>query len=372
MIRKMPLLLILTMFSIMLLTGCATRKKSTNKEGMPVFNPDSNKNWAEQQVDWLKAQDTLENALNNTSLGWSCNEYNLAYRYYYGTQDTPKNCSEAIKWATKSTSFDIKQDPAENALGSGCGDRAAELLITIYGSEGQCKNLNKAEQSKLLLSTINDDKKEWAKRWEVNRLNLLKDAEWRRKREADEANQTKQLRREAEQGNAQAQFQLGTKYSLGEEVAKDDAEALKWLRRSADQGFPRAQLMIGIGYASGRYGLTKNSVEAKKWLQKASANRTDAWAQGSAETFLAELYGINSAKNSVASLNNLTREKPIAQNNDPYPQRPDKQPGAVACRTNCINADCYRTYGDGRKVRFQAKRIFDPLNNQWKYDSGGC
>ena len=41
----------------------------------------------------------------------------------------------------------------------------------------------------------------------------------------------------AEQGNADAQFNLGLMYYAGKGVPKDDAKAEKWCRKAANQGF---------------------------------------------------------------------------------------------------------------------------------------
>ena len=40
----------------------------------------------------------------------------------------------------------------------------------------------------------------------------------------------------AKQGNAQAQFLLGSLYGFGRGVPQDYTEALKWVRKSAEQG----------------------------------------------------------------------------------------------------------------------------------------
>ena len=55
-----------------------------------------------------------------------------------------------------------------------------------------------------------------------------------------------------------------------------------------------------------------------------------------------------------------------------FPVRPDVKPGRTTCNTRCLNGDCYRTYDDGRKVQFQAKQKWNPLNNQFEWDSGTC
>jgi len=48
----------------------------------------------------------------------------------------------------------------------------------------------------------------------------------------------------AEQGDAEAQLNLGDMYSDGEGIAKDDREAVKWYRLAAEQGNKIAQYSI--------------------------------------------------------------------------------------------------------------------------------
>ena len=47
-------------------------------------------------------------------------------------------------------------------------------------------------------------------------------------------------RKADEQGNAEAQYQLGRLYQLGEGVAKNDEKATDWFRKSAEQGYAEA------------------------------------------------------------------------------------------------------------------------------------
>lgn len=58
--------------------------------------------------------------------------------------------------------------------------------------------------------------------------------------------------------------------------------------------------------------------------------------------------------------------------NDGYPAVPAKRPGVVSCNTRCVNALCFRTYDDGRKVKFTAQQVWDPFTSSFKFDSGGC
>ena len=56
----------------------------------------------------------------------------------------------------------------------------------------------------------------------------------------------------AEQGFAEAQFDLGFAYATGREVSQDDEKAVEWYRRSADQGNWEALTHLGSMYAEGR------------------------------------------------------------------------------------------------------------------------
>jgi TPR repeat protein len=86
-----------------------------------------------------------------------------------------------------------------------------------------------------------------------------------------------EIRAKAEQGNAEAQFNLGSYYAIGSGMMKDDAEAAKWFRKAAEQGDARAQFNLGVCYASGQ-GVTTDEAEAAKWFRKA-AEQGDAGAQ---------------------------------------------------------------------------------------------
>ena len=74
-----------------------------------------------------------------------------------------------------------------------------------------------------------------------------------------------------EQGDADAQFDLGMAYAFGQGVTQDDSEAAKWLRLAAEQGVPDAQADVGMGFAFG-LGVPQDLSEAVKWLSLAAPN----------------------------------------------------------------------------------------------------
>jgi uncharacterized protein len=56
----------------------------------------------------------------------------------------------------------------------------------------------------------------------------------------------------AEQGNADAQANLGFMYQNGQGVPQDDKRAIAWYRKAADQGNDYGQTNLGFMYESGR------------------------------------------------------------------------------------------------------------------------
>jgi Variant SH3 domain/Sel1 repeat len=74
------------------------------------------------------------------------------------------------------------------------------------------------------------------------------------------------------QGNADAQFQLGQRYTVGLEVKRDKKEALQWFKKAAAQGHAPAQLALGRAYEKGE-GTKKSLSTAQKWYAKAAAQQ---------------------------------------------------------------------------------------------------
>ena len=59
------------------------------------------------------------------------------------------------------------------------------------------------------------------------------------------------VRASAENGDAQAQYVLGSRYRFGHGVSQDLTLAVQWYRKSADQGYAPAQSDLGVMYANG-------------------------------------------------------------------------------------------------------------------------
>lgn len=72
-------------------------------------------------------------------------------------------------------------------------------------------------------------------------------------------------RKAADQGDAQAQYNLGIAYDQGNGVRHDVTEAFHWFLRAAERGHAEAQFNVAISYGQGN-GIAENQVEGLKWL----------------------------------------------------------------------------------------------------------
>ena len=79
----------------------------------------------------------------------------------------------------------------------------------------------------------------------------------------------KEAIRSAQQGSAQAQYNLGVMYAKGEGVEKDHGLAVYWFHKAAEQGYARAQYYLGVAYANGQ-GIPKDHDAATYWKNKAA------------------------------------------------------------------------------------------------------
>ena len=79
----------------------------------------------------------------------------------------------------------------------------------------------------------------------------------------------------AEQEYAPAEYWLGWMYRSGLGTKKDYSQAMHWFMKAADQDYSDAQVRIGQMYDGG-LGVEKDSVEAGKWYSLAAEKRWTA------------------------------------------------------------------------------------------------
>lgn len=76
-------------------------------------------------------------------------------------------------------------------------------------------------------------------------------------------------RKAAEEGDADAQCDLGYCYKIGDGVKKDPKKAVEWFTKSAEQGNARAQYNLALCFEHGN-GVKKNLKKAIEWYTKSA------------------------------------------------------------------------------------------------------
>lgn len=131
-------------------------------------------------------------------------------------------------------------------------------------------------------------------------------------KDSDQA--TKWFKASAAQGNADAQFFLGSMYLLPH---RDIAEGMKWLLLSAEQGNQDAQYLLGKAYLQGDKELPRDAAQAEMWLRLA--------AKDNLEFYQNELLGAEKQM----SAEQIAKGKALAQEWKPkHGLRPEEKPGS--------------------------------------------
>jgi len=78
-----------------------------------------------------------------------------------------------------------------------------------------------------------------------------------------------QVQKQADSGDAYAQFGLGAMYHNGKGVPKDYAKAAEWYQKAAAQGNANAQFILGLIYKNGE-DVPKDAAKAVEWYQRAA------------------------------------------------------------------------------------------------------
>ena len=78
-----------------------------------------------------------------------------------------------------------------------------------------------------------------------------------------------EVKRKAQKGDVEAQYDLGVMYAEGQGVAQNYGEAMKWVKKAAKKGNAEAQYKLGWMYAAGK-GVSRNPGKAEKWYRKAA------------------------------------------------------------------------------------------------------
>jgi hypothetical protein len=98
------------------------------------------------------------------------------------------------------------------------------------------------------------------------------------------------LQKAAKQEHAAAQTALWVMYREGfpPEIPKDPKQGLKWLQKSAEHGYATAEYNLGLLYENGNVatGIALNSHEAAAWFRKAARQPSSGMSRGELEKML--------------------------------------------------------------------------------------
>ncbi len=113
------------------------------------------------------------------------------------------------------------------------------------------------------------------------------------KTEASEQKLTEEARAyrvRAEQGDAEAESNLGYMYARGQGVPQDFDEALRWRRKAADQSNADSEDGLGYMYSQG-LGVPQDYIEALRWYRKA-ADQGDADGENAVALMYEQGHGV--------------------------------------------------------------------------------
>jgi hypothetical protein len=105
-------------------------------------------------------------------------------------------------------------------------------------------------------------------------------------------------KRDAEQGNANAQTELGAMYWGGMGTAKNAPEAVRWWERSAASGDCHAQGLLGNAYDRGEEGVPTDTKAAILWYS-AAAEQGNTLAMSQLAELLVDPSGMRRTRNLV-------------------------------------------------------------------------
>ena len=95
---------------------------------------------------------------------------------------------------------------------------------------------------------------------------------------------------DAGEGNATAQFNLGSCYSSGHGVPQNATESSRWFKKAAERGLDNAQFNLGLSYKEGK-GVPQSHKEAFRWYKKA-ADQGHRYAQANLACMFADGVGV--------------------------------------------------------------------------------
>ena len=207
--------------------------------------------------------EALENLIRTADQGDTHARCHLGYMYLNGKEGVATDKAKAAQWFGKAAE---QGNPyAQYELGS-------LYLIGV----GVPKDLDKAIE-------LSEKAVQGGEQKAVEFLAKAKAEKEKEERARKEKEALEKLIKAAEQGDANAQYELGNLCLVGGDfVSKDVKKASEWFGKAAEQGNPDAQYELGSLYKQGT-GISQDDAKANKWFKKAAKQGNKR-----AKNFLAE------------------------------------------------------------------------------------
>ncbi len=155
------------------------------------------------------------------------------------------------------------EDYYRKALAAGAKEAADQLAAMYEGWDGSVPDWPRAFAARKPLADQGDPVSEmyiglyYERGFSVPK-DMVKAAEWYMKA--------------AKHGSARGNYEIGRLYFDGEGVPEDDALAVKYMRQAAVKGFPEALHMMGLITFNGKYGVSRDNIEAERLIRIAAEN----------------------------------------------------------------------------------------------------
>lgn len=221
--------------------------------------------------------------MQSAELGYDPAYFSLALAYFNG-DGVKKDLNESLKWAMReieSGGIYGYYVAADCFVEAGMKEQASDIwrrcfkeqihedLPNVLGtyarhvSEGLVEQVHTKKIAKLFRAVAENeyDRQAYIWLWE----NQVADSNFDDTNDED----VECLRNAAEQGDAEAQFELGQMYYIGSGVEENDEKAAFWYRKAAEQSNMEAQYWLGKMYELGS-GLEQDDEQAEFWYRKAT------------------------------------------------------------------------------------------------------
>jgi TPR repeat protein len=215
-------------------------------------------------------------------------QFALGAMYFDGTRGAPQDYGQALEWYLKAAKqgYALAQANLGMMFGNGLGvpryhDVALMWLIVAAETadkenRDQVVKLRDTAAKKMTPVQIAEAQRLAREWWKATNVNAASRPAVARPFEdglaaaekGDYATALRLWRPLADQGEPNAQYNIGLMYDQGKGVPQDHVQAAAWYRKAGEQGHRVAQHNIGVMYANGQ-GVPQDSATAVAWYRKA-------------------------------------------------------------------------------------------------------